>query len=539
MTNWTTLNSFRVQASLRFGIVMGCWFGGGLGALACAPDANVFPASDGGSFNPGGHGGTGGNGVAGNAGTGGLGVAGASTGGGGSAPNYTGDHLWSERYGSDSTDRTLGLAVDSLGSAVITGSFKGDLDIDGTILVNDTYEDLFLIKFNATGVKQWAQRFGSGGVDVGHAVAIGESDSVLIVGIFASPTLYFRDDLILSHSGSPSYDCFVARFNSNGYPEWAHNFGGFPWVYPLDIATDTTGNVLLVGGFQGSLDFGNGPIASAGAVSNVFVAKLDPQGGEQWAYPYGGSTNGQWARTVATDNSNNLIVAGGFAGSLDFGNGTDPLAAGATEDIFLVKFDSDGLALWSEDFGDGAYQEPWDVAVGPGDDIFVIGNFVGQLSLGGPKLTSVGNDDNYDIFIVKYNASGQYQWQKHFGNEHQQMAGSLSVDSVGNLVVTGFFEGTIDFGNGPLTSDGGVYDDIFVAKFSPDGTALWSHRYGDTAAQCGVITLFPCGSTAAFDLDGNTLFSGGFSGTIDFGGGPLTSVPGGSPNDFFITKFSP
>jgi hypothetical protein len=97
---------------------------------------------------------------------------------------------------------------------------------------------------------------------------------------------------------------------------------------------------------------------------------------------------------------------------------------------------------------------------------------------------------------------------------------------VGNVLVAGRFEGTIDFGGGPLASLG--VGDVFVAKLDTDGGHLWSKRFGNASdeAAAGVAT----------DSAGNVLVAGHFDGAIDFGGGPLNNAGGG---DVFVVKLAP
>lgn len=116
-----------------------------------------------------------------------------------------------------------------------------------------------------------------------------------------------------------------------------------------------------------------------------------------------------------------------------------------------------------------------------------------------------------------------HQWSQHFGDADEQSANSVAVDGSGNVFVTGYFSGTADFGGGPLTSAGG---DIFVAAFGASGSHLWSRRFGDAD--------FQEGQEVATDGSGNVVVTGYFSGTADFGGGPLTST---GSEDIFVAKF--
>src|SRR5262249_33436673 len=141
-------------------------------------------------------------------------------------------------------------------------------------------------------------------------------------------------------------------------------------------------------------------------------------------------------------------------------------------------------------------------------------------NLGGGLLASAGSND---IFIAKYNSSGAYLWGRRFGDASDQFAQSVTTDPSGNVILTGYFFGTVDFGGGPLASAGSA--DIYVAKFDPNGNPRWSKRYGNASAQFG--------NSVTTDASGNILLTGQFFGTVTFGGSTLFSA---GFADIFLAK---
>ena len=69
-----------------------------------------------------------------------------------------------------------------------------------------------------------------------------------------------------------------------------------------------------------------------------------------------------------------------------------------------------------------------------------------------------------------------HRWSERHGDAADQNGASLAADPAGNVYVAGYFQGEIDLGGGPLTSAGST--DVFLAKFSADGTHMWSKRFG-------------------------------------------------------------
>ena len=182
-----------------------------------------------------------------------------------------------------------------------------------------------------------------------------------------------------------------------------------------------------------------------------------------------------------------------------------------------------GNHLWSKRFGGTSFDFGTSVAVDSAGNVLVTGEFNGTADFGGGGLTSAGNTD---IFVAKYDAAGNHLWSKRFGGTNYDYGYSVAVDSAGKVLVTGYFSGTADFGGGGLTSAGQF--DIFVAKYDAAANHLWSKRFGEAGSDAG--------NSVAVDSGGNVLVTGSFEDTVDFGGGGLTSA---GFADIFVAKFSP
>ena len=165
------------------------------------------------------------------------------------------------------------------------------------------------------------------------------------------------------------------------------------------------------------------------------------------------------------------------------------------------------------------------VAVDASGNVVVAGAFAGTVDLGGGPLTAQGAAAN--VFVASFDCGGALRWSKAFGvpTQANDAVAAVAVDAAGNILVAGQFEGTIDFGAGPLTS---LKTDGFVAKLSPAGDGLWSKRYGDVKSQ-------DLASGIAADAAGNVIVTGIFEGTVDFGGGAIH----GDGHDLFLLALDP
>ena len=91
----------------------------------------------------------------------------------------------------------------------------------------------------------------------------------------------------------------------------------------------------------------------------------------------------------------------------------------------------------------------------------ITGGFGGTVDLGGGALTGAGSRD---VFVAKLSSGGSHIWSKSFGDAGTQDANAIAIDAAGNVIVTGGFGGSLDFGGGPISSTG---NDMFIAKFGP------------------------------------------------------------------------
>jgi hypothetical protein len=212
------------------------------------------------------------------------------------------------------------------------------------------------------------------------------------------------------------------------------------------------------------------------------------------------------------------MVVGQFTGAVNFGGGVLTSAGGI--DIFVAKYSSTGTYLWSKQIGGTGYDYVNGVAVDGASNVIIAGKFQGAVNFGGGGLTSAGGDD---IFLAKYSGNGSYVWAKRFGSTSNDYANSVAIDSSNNIVMTGAFQGTVDFAGGTLTS-AHLYD-IFVAKYTSTGSYLWAERSGSAINQFGY--------DVAVNGASNIAVTGYFENIVDFGYGTHTSA--GSFDAFLVT----
>ena len=348
--------------------------------------------------------------------------------------NSSGARLWGTYYGDAGSNGYLllgvhdAIAADNSGNVIIasyTNAGSGGLSSAGAYQTafGGGYSDGFIVKLNATGTTRlWGTYFGGSGDDFILDVAIDASDNVLVSGITSSTTgIATAGAFQTTHAGG-TYDAFVAKFNSAGNSLlWGTYFGGSGDEYPVCIAKDGLGNVLLSGGTTSTSG-----IASVGAYQTTF----------------GGGSN----------------------------------------DAFVAKFNSTGSALnWSTYYGgsgDDAYISPVSVATDASNNVFLssITNSSNSIATAGAYQPAYGGAGAFsfgDVFVAKFNDVGARQWGTYYGGANDENGHGMATDNAGNVIITGWTISTANIATAGSyqTVFGGVYD-AFVAKFGSSGLPI-------------------------------------------------------------------
>jgi len=335
--------------------------------------------------------------------------------------------------------------------------------------------------------------------------------------VYATAGTYTAKLTVTDNGGALGSDsALVTIAGSAGGTPWARGFGGAASDVGYGVAVDTSGNAVMTGRVESTVDFGGGVVCPPAA---VFVSKYSPTGATMWSKCLGGALGGGTGRAVAIDGSGNVLVTGRFSGTIDFGTG--PLTSAGASSIFLAKYSAAGAPIWSRAFGGGLNDVGNGVAVDSGGNVVIVGTASGTVNFGGGPITASG----YTIVVAKFSAAGTHLWSRGIGDSFSNSGNAVAVDPSGNIAVTGAFSGQVNFGGGVLTSAG---VDIFLAKLSPTGGHLWSRHFGSALA-------VHAGNGVACDGSGNVLVTGSFENSIDLGAGWTTSF---AHKDMFVAKYS-
>jgi hypothetical protein len=427
------------------------------------------------------------------------------------------EHMWSHTLGSPTTngpESGLNVAVDPAGDVIVTGYFGGPADFGGGTLTPAGFLDIFVAKYDANGGHIWSRRFGGANSELGRDVAFDGLGNIAVCGSF-SGTVDFGGGPLTGNSGGS--DLFVVKLDKNGAHVWSRVFGSPRPEEKIAVTFDPFGNVLVTGMFQETVDFGGGPL-TAGLAGDIFIVKYDPDGNHLWSKSIG---PGGWdeGRGIVCDASGNVYVGGRFEQTVDFGGGPR-----TGYNLFVAKYDPNGNYITDRDYGGQYLDTCYDIALDNDGNILLTGFFRGTVDFGGGPITATGNGD---IYVVKFDPDFNHVWSRGMGGTHTGLISvgyRIAADANGAAFVTGRFNTTVDFGGGPLDTVGPT--DIFVAKYDATGAHVWSRQFGgeDGATGYGI----------AVDAAGDVIMTGGFSGTADFGDGPVEAQ---GNNDIVIAKY--
>ena len=363
--------------------------------------------------------------------------------------NLTG---WARSLSGEGSETAEGVAVDRDSFLYMTGSYSDGIDLDpGPDTDSRSGEGTYLVKIGQDGDYRWGRTWGESGNDVErHKVAVSDNGDVYVSGCFYGIVDFFPGPGIDNGGSEYGDNAYLSKFDSYGNFLWVRTWGDDGYAWCNDVAVDGVGNIYVAGGYNGFVDFDPGPGVDEHSdfwICDVFLSKFTPDGDFQWAVTWGG-VDGVECVSVVVDANNDIFVTGNFGKTVDF----DP-------------------------------------------------------GLGVSKITSLGQQD---IFLCRFNSSGEFIWARGWGGGYADFGNAVTVDTSGNVFVTGSFEQSVDFDPGPGVDMHWAIDkeDVFLSKFTSEGDFVWAATWGGEESDWveGI----------AADSKDNIYITGIFNGRVDF-----------------------
>ena len=469
--------------------------------------------------------------------------------------------LWATFYGGIGISYEIAYSIYSDGTSVWvtghTGSTNFPLQSLSGAYNQGTYGggnfDAFILKFNSSGVRQWATYYGGNDGDDGYSIH-SDGSSVWVTGVTTSanfPLQSLSGAYNQGTLGSGGIVAFILKFNTSGVRQWATYYGGNGNDESSSIYSD--GTSVWVTGFTYSHDFPLQYLSGAynqgthggGAPSDAFILKFSTSGVRQWATYYGGNGN-DFGNSIHSDGTSVWVT--GYTVSPNFplqslsgayNQGT--LGGSYANNAFILKFNTSGVRQWATYYG-GNYLDYGNSIHSDGTSVWVTGqtystNFpVQSLSGAYNQATLGGGIYDCDAFILKFSTSGVRQWATYYGGNGEDDGTSIYSDgtrvwATGNTISTNFPIQYLSGAYNQGTMGGG--GDAFILEFNTSGVRQWATYYGGSGADNG----------NSIHSDGTTVWVTGSTNSSNF---PIQNLPGaynqatygGDPSDAFILDFT-
>jgi len=452
------------------------------------------------------------------------------------------NYKWVKTFGSASDEFGYSVKTDQEGNVYCTGSFSEFIDMDpgpGTSIISSVGGvDIFIIKYDSSGNLIWAKSLGGKQADEGFALVLDQSGNIYITGYFQKKVDFNPDSGTSMMTAQGSKDLFVLKLNNDGVFLWAKDVGGTGTTIGKALCVSNSGDVALTGYFKGSTDFDpeatTYSLMSMSESNDAFILQLSPDGHFLWAHSIS-SSGFEEGWSIQADKMNNVYAVGFFENTVDF----DPdimlennKISNGGKDIYLIKYSSGGIFQFVKTLGGSLDDVCKSLALGGSGNIHLAGYFQGIVDFDpGASYEPLTGDNDYDVFILKLDSSGDYLWAKSMSGPEAEECKGLTVDGQGNVYATGGFNGIVDFDPDPSVfelSASSLYEDIFIVKLNNEGHFIWARAIGATGIDVG----------AAITVRGANLYvTGIFMDTVDFdpneGVQNFNSIDAG---DFYLLK---
>jgi hypothetical protein len=336
--------------------------------------------------------------------------------------NSAGTAQWAQTTASASnTSLYYGIAVDTAGNVYAAGNQQGTGSFSygsQTTSGASTSYNALLVKYNSSGVAQWARSTATGTtLSQFNAVAVDSSGNIYAAGYqYGNLTYtYGTQSATGSYAGGPN--AVLVKYNNAGVAQWAQTTAaGANGSSFQGISVDSSGNSYVVGWQKGAGAYTYGTQSATGSAAgtnaNAVIVKYNTAGAAQWAQTVSADSSNSEFRGAAMDSSGHIYAAGAQTGTGAYTYGAQTTSGSATvQNVVLVKYNGSGVAQWARTNSTGTGDTVFNsVAVDSADSILAGGYQMGTGTYTHGTQNVVGVTSGANILLVKFNISGTAQW---------------------------------------------------------------------------------------------------------------------------------
>lgn len=453
---------------------------------------------------------------------------------------------WINQIGTTGGQEVYSSDIDFYGNIFVTGYFDGTVDFDPGIgvasLSSNGSSDIFIAKYDMNGNYIWAKNIGGWQEDEAGVIKVDPSGNFYISCYIIDSADFDPGPGITEIVTTSSSTSVIAKYSSDGSFLWVNIFPvGLGANGPLSV--DPANNLYVVCSYQGTRDFnwGNGiALLTASGIADASIVKYDSNGNYIWSKDVGGVGNITQPYWIEVDGIGNIYLTGEFFDSTDFDPGTSVaqlVSKNHSYDVFIAKYNSAGNYEWAKAIGGNSTDLGNCVYVDSTGNVFVTGSFQDSVDFDPEPSTDFlfapfhfpGWGDG-DVFISKYDSSGNYYWSNELGSDTFIFSSNLCENSSGQIYLLGQFIDTVDFdpGNNTLNLASSSWS-TYLIKYNTDGSYNWVGKTTNGNAYAWSLVI---------DNTNQIYISGSFENTVDFDMDTSTiSVSSYGNRDMFIAKY--
>ncbi|MES2681218.1 MAG: SBBP repeat-containing protein, partial [Bacteroidota bacterium] len=258
---------------------------------------------------------------------------------------------------------------------------------------------------------------------------------------------------------------------------------------------------------------------------------IDPSSNLIWSTYYGGTAY-DYCTSTGVDGQDNVYIAGHSLSTSNIAtSGAYQSVLNGNLDAYLAKFNASGVRQWASYFGGNNFEQIFSIFVEANGNVYLTGDTfsANNIASAGAHQTVYGGGID-DAILVKFGSGGQRLWSTYFGGTEHDIAQSVTVDNVGNVIITGHTQSLNMATPGAYSTVYNLAYDVFIAKFNSSGFLYWCTYYGDS----GVDEAYGVATDAS-----NNVYITGITGSIAGISTPASHQPNaGGLSDAFIAKFN-
>lgn len=388
----------------------------------------------------------------------------------------------------------------------------------------------------------WAQSYGLNDHTYLHSLNADQDGSIIISGVTANNIILGQDTLEIVGDDELG---FVAKVNAMGSILWAkriYTLNTTPFVpgYTLYSHPAPDHSMVLLSHFSDSIKVGFDTLTATNG--SMYLAKLDESGNHVWARNFGPEEYSIFSPQHVVDDEGNIYIAGVTRDIAFFQEeAIDPVDGG----IFIAKYSSSGELQWVEQCGrpTSIAQKVDDLVIDNNGNLYLAGyttqsEFENETIFGIDTLAIPPRRDH--VFLTKIDSYGNFNWTRNGGGmtpgelgevPTSTFANALSTDGDSIILLTGYFQDTIHFGEyqfDPLCGNNEC-GNLYLAAFDLTGNFKW-------LKQPDIVPSRSAGLEVEIDTDKNIYLLGAVGGTIGFDEHSITSS---NFSDEFVAMFAP